>query len=121
MPYPEAYRRATVRRAREAIDYERAPRSSNAAIPFAIVLFVIALYLGTITILAPALLGLFLLVTAVSFFSSRINPFSLGFYLTRKPSWAAVGTLLLAALGLFLITYLYWIHGIGPIFPGTKP
>jgi hypothetical protein len=92
-------------------------RRSHAAIPLAIVVLFVGLYLGTITILAPALLGLVVLTTGASFLSAHINPFSMGFYLPRKPSWSAIGVLFLVAFVLLGAAYLYWLHGLGPIIP----
>ncbi|MGA7922914.1 MAG: hypothetical protein WCA77_02945 [Thermoplasmata archaeon] len=118
MPYREEY---PVRRIQRGDLDDPAPvaRSSNAAIPVAIVVLVLGLYLGTLTVLAPALLGLLCLFVSVSFLSARLNPFSIGFYLTTKPSWASIGVLVLTGLALIGTAYLYWKNGIGPILPRT--
>jgi hypothetical protein len=96
-------------------------RRSHAAVPVAVVVVVIGLALGTYTILVPALLGLLLFGAAASFLSTRINPLSVGFYLTVKPSWTAIGVVLLGALVLFAAVWLYWVHGIATIVPGHAP
>lgn len=99
----------------------RAPRErrrSNAAIPAALAVLVVGLALGHYTILVPGLLGLALLSVAVSFLSSRINPFSVAFYLTVKPSWTAIGTVVGVGLVLLLAAYGYYLSGFGPLVPG---
>jgi hypothetical protein len=100
---------------------EEPPRRSDVAGYAAVVVVLIGLYLGTYTVLAPALLGFSLLVTVGSFLSARINPFSIGFYLTTKPSWTAIGVVLLSSLALLAAAYYYFVHGIGPILPGVHP
>lgn len=90
---------------------------SNAAIPAAIVVVVVGIYLGRYSVLLPALFGLLLLGSGFSFLSSRINPLSTQFYLTRKPSWAAIGVVFLGALVLLAAAYEMWLHGLGPLFP----
>lgn len=112
-PYRPAYRRPR----RPA---ERAPprKRSNAAIPLAIALFLAGLVLGQYSILIPALLGVGLVYVALSFLSSRLNPFSLSFYLTVKPSWLSIGTLAFVGLVLVGIAYGYYTAGFGPIAPG---
>ncbi len=92
-------------------------RRSNAAIPVAVALVVLGLYLGTYTILITAVLGLVLLVSAGSLLSTRVNPLSATFYLTRKPSFLAIGTVFLGALVLFGAAYLLWTQRGGPIVP----
>ncbi|HTW76732.1 MAG TPA: hypothetical protein VMG14_03085 [Thermoplasmata archaeon] len=77
----------------------------------------IGLYLGTYTILITALLGLVLLVSAGSLLSTRLNPLSAGYYLTRKPSFAAIGIVFLGALVLFGGAYLIWTQHAGPVVP----
>ena len=105
-------------------EYRRPPRPdrlearpaerSNAAIPVAVVVVVVGLYLGTYSLLIPGLLGLVLLVSGTSFLSSRLNPLSVHFYLSRKPSWAAVAVVFLGAAALFGEAYELWLHG-GPL------
>lgn len=90
---------------------ERSAQRSHAAIPVAVAVVVVGLYLGTYSLLLPALLGFVLLLAGVSFVSSRINPLSVHFYLTRKPSWAAVGVVWLGALVLLGEAYELWLHG----------
>ena len=93
------------------------PSRSNAAIPAAIIVVLIGIYLGRYSVLLPAFIGLLLLGSGFSFLSSRINPLSTAFYLTRKPSWAAVGVVFLGALVLLGAAYEMWLHGLGPLFP----
>jgi hypothetical protein len=84
-----------------------------------VVLLGVGLYLGTVTVLIPVLFGFVLLLAGGTLLSTRINPFSVGFYLTTKPSWAAIGLIFLSALILFYAGYYYVAHGIGPVFPHT--
>ena len=91
---------------------------SNAAIPVAIVLVAVGLFLGMYSLLVPAVLGLVLLLTGMSFVSSRLNPLSIHFYLNRKPSWAAIGAVFLGALALLLEAYELWVRGgVGRLVP----
>ena len=92
-------------------------RRSNAAMPFTVAFLFIGLLLGTYTIVVPALLGVFLLFTGLSFISSRLNPFSIGFYLTTKPSWPAIGLLFLSAVLLLSAAYGYYVSGVAPLLP----
>jgi hypothetical protein len=93
-------------------------RRSHAAAPVAVAILFAGLLLGTVTILLPALLGFFLFLAGLSFLSTRMNPFSIGFYLTTKPSWTAIGVIFLSALLLWVVAYAYLVHGIGPLVPG---
>jgi len=104
---PPEYRRPARRDRLEAKTAER----SNAAIPVAVVVVGIGLYFGTYSLIVPAVLGFVLLVSGTSFLSSRLNPLSVHFYLTRKPSWAAIAVVFLGALALFAETYELWLHG----------
>ena len=92
-------------------------RRSNAAIPVAVVLVGIGLYLTSYTIVVTALIGLLLLGSAGSLLSTRLNPLSATFYLTRKPSFLAIGIVFLGALVLFGATYYLWMAQGGPIVP----
>lgn len=92
------------------------PRS-HAAIPVAVVVVLAGLYFGRFSLLITALLGLVLLYSGGSFLSSRLNPLSPHFYLTRKPSWAAVGVVFLGALALLGAAYAMWMHGLAPVYP----
>jgi hypothetical protein len=92
-------------------------RRSNAAIPVAVVLVGVGLYLGTYTLLLPAFIGLLLLVSAGSLLSTRLNPLSPTYYLTRKPSFLAIGVVFFGALILFGAAYLLWTEHGGPIVP----
>lgn len=89
----------------------RPAERSNAAIPVAVVVVGVGLYLGTYSVLVPAVLGFVLLVSGTSFLSSRLNPLSAHFYLSRKPSWAAIGVVLLGALTLLGEAYELWLRG----------
>jgi hypothetical protein len=96
----------------------RPAERSHAAIPVAVVVVGVGLYLGMYSLLAPAALGLVLLVAGTSFLSSRLNPLSAHFYLSRKPSWAAVGVVFLGALALLAEAYALWVHdGVGRLLP----
>jgi len=90
---------------------ERPAERSHAAIPIAVVVVIVGLYLGTYSLLIPAVLGLVLLVSGTSLTSSRLNPLSPHFYLTRKPSWAAIGVVFLGALALLAEAYALWVQG----------
>lgn len=93
------------------------PGRSHAAAPLAAALLLAGLWLGTYTVVAPLLIGLLLLSTAASFLSSRVNPFSLGFYLTTKPSWLAIGIVTGSGLLLFVVAYAYLVHGVAGWLP----
>jgi hypothetical protein len=84
---------------------------SHAAIPVAVVLVGVGLYFGTYSLAVPAVLGFVLLVSGTSLLSSRLNPLSAHYYLTRKPSWAAIGIVFLGALTLLVEAYALWVHG----------
>jgi hypothetical protein len=105
------YRSRTVR----PVDLES--HRSNAAIPVAVVVVVIGLYLGTYSVLLPGFLGLMLLFSSGSLLSTRLNPLSPMFYLTKKPSFLAIGVVFLSSLILFYGAYVYWVHQMGPIVP----
>jgi hypothetical protein len=96
---------------------EAATQRSNAAIPVAIVLLGVGLYLSQYTVLLTALVGIVLFVSGASFLSTRLNPLSPHFYLTRKPSWLAIGVVFLSALVLIVAAYELYVHGIEPIVP----
>jgi hypothetical protein len=109
-----AAKRAPVRPA----PVEEPKHRSHSAAPVAVGLLFVGLLLGTVTIVLPVVLGTFLLLTGLSFLSTRLNPLSLGFYLRTKPSWSAIGVIFLSALLLFLTAWAYYVHGIGPLVPG---
>ncbi len=92
-------------------------RRSNAAIPVAVVLVVLGLYLATYTVLLTALLGVVLLISAGSLLSTRLNPLSPTFYLTKKPSFLAILVVFLGALILLGGAYTLWVHQMGPLIP----
>ena len=100
-----------VRPRREARADARPTERSHAAIPVAVLVVGVGLYFGEYSLLVPALLGFILLVSGTSFLSSRLNPLSVHFYLTRKPSWAAIGVVFLGALVLLAEAYELWLHG----------
>lgn len=104
-------------RTRTARPVELESRRSNAAIPVAVAVVLVGLYLGTYSLLLPALLGLALLFSSGSLLSTRLNPLSPTFYLTKKPSFLAIGVVFLGALILFAGTYELWLHQLGPIVP----
>jgi hypothetical protein len=104
-------------RTRPARTVELESRRSNAAIPVAVVLVIIGLYLGSVSIVLTALLGLALLFSAGSLLSTRLNPLSPTFYLTKKPSFLAIGVVFLGALILFAGAYTLWVHNMGPLVP----
>jgi len=105
------YRTRTIR------PVELESRRSNAAIPVAVAVVLVGLYLGTYSILAPALLGLALLCSSGSLLSTRINPLSATYYLSKKPSFLAIVVVFLGALILFGGTYELWVHQLAPIVP----
>jgi len=94
-----------------------ASRRSNAAIPVAVGLVVLGLYLGTYSVLLTGFLGLALLFSAGSLLSTRLNPLSATFYIDRKPSFLAIGVVFLGALILFGGAYLLWVRQLGPLVP----
>jgi hypothetical protein len=79
----------------------------------------VGLLLGAYSILVPAALGVMLFFTGTSFLSTRVNPLGIGFYLTTKPSWSAMGVVFLCALLLLMAAYLYLVHGVAPLVPGV--
>jgi hypothetical protein len=92
-------------------------KRSHAAIPVALVLLVLGLYLSRFTVLLPTLLGVMLFLSGLSFLSTRLNPLSPHFYLTRKPSWLAIGVVFLSALTLLVAAFELYVHGFAPIVP----
>jgi len=95
----------------------RIARRSHAAIPIAVVFLFLGLLFGAYTVVIPALLGGFLFLTSLSFLSTRLNPLSIGFYLTTKPSWTAIGLVLLVGVVLLAAAWEYWASGFAPIVP----
>ena len=112
--------RTVLRPPRRAVETAPARRRSHAAIPVALVVVAVGLVLASYSLVLAALLGVLLLGVAGSFLSARINPFSVGFYLTVKPSWTAIGVVALGAVVLFAAVYLAWIHGTGDVVPGVR-
>lgn len=92
-------------------------RRSHVAIVPALILLAVGWYLARYSIIFPAVIGFFLLSGALGLLGSRLNPLSTAFYLTVKPSWSAIGTVLLAGAVLLWMTYEYYIHSWGPVLP----
>ena len=113
--YRPAYHRPTNPPPNRAAETET--KRSHAAIPVALVLVVVGLYLSQYTVLLTALLGAALFFSGTSFLSTRLNPLSPHFYLTRKPSWLAIGVVFLSALGLLAAAFELYVHGLAPILP----
>jgi hypothetical protein len=113
--YPPAYRRPSNPPPSRAAETET--KRSHAAIPVAIVLVLVGLYLSRFTVLLTALLAVVLFFSGTSFLSTRLNPLSPHFYLTRKPSWLAIGVVFLSAFGLLAAAFELYVHGLAPIFP----
>lgn len=113
--YRSVYHRPTNPPPNRAAEVET--RRSNAAIPVAVVLAAIGLYLSQYTVLLTALLGVVLFLSGFSFLSTRLNPLSPHFYLTKKPSWLAIGVVFLAGVVLLAAAYELFVHGMAPIVP----
>ena len=113
--YRSVYHRPTTPPPNRAAETET--KRSHAAIPVAVVLAALGLYLSQYTVLLTGLLGVVLLFSGLSFLSTRLNPLSPHFYLTRKPSWLAIGVVFLAALVLFAAAYELYVHGMAPVLP----
>lgn len=113
--YPRPYAHPPVARPSRAAEVENEARRSNAAIPVAVVVVVVGLVLGRYTFLLPGILGLILLFVTFSFLSTRLNPLSPHFYLTRKPSWPAVAAVFLGALLLLWDAYSLLTAQFGPV------
>ncbi len=111
MSVARPYRTRTVR------PVELESRRSNAAIPVAVAVVLAGLYLGTYTVLVPALLGLALLFSSGSLLSTRINPLSATYYLSKKPSFLAIVIVFLGSLVLFGGAYELWAHQLAPLVP----
>lgn len=113
--YRSAYHRPATPPPNRAAETES--RRSNAAIPVALVLVALGLYLSQYTILLTALFGVVLFFSGASFLSTRLNPLSPHFYLTRKPSWLAIGVVFLSAMALVGAAYWLYVHGLAPVVP----
>jgi len=113
--YPYVYRRPAAPPPNRAAEAQRT--RSNAAIPVALVFVVLGFYLSQYTVLLTGLFGLVLFFSGTSFLSTRLNPLSPHFYLTRKPSWLAIGVVFLSGLGLIAGAYYLYVHGLAPVFP----
>jgi hypothetical protein len=96
---------------------EQVQRRSHIAVVPALILLAMGWYLARFSVIFPALIGFFLLSGALGLLGSRLNPLSTAFYLTTKPSWAAIGTVSLAGAVLLWMTYEYYIHAWGPLIP----
>lgn len=107
-----------LRRSRRDRGAEAEPsRRSNAAIPVALVVVGVGLYLSRYTLLLPALFGLFLLWAGGSFLSTRLNPLSPHFYLSTKPSWTAVLVVFLGSFALIGTAYVLYLDHFAPLLP----
>jgi hypothetical protein len=104
-------------RTRTARPVDLEPHRSNAAIPVALVVIVLGLYLAPVSVVLTILFGLVLFVSAGSLLSTRLNPLSPTFYLTKKPSFLAIGVVFLGALILLGYAYVLWLHGAAVILP----
>ena len=107
--YRSTYHRPTNPPPNRAAEVES--KRSHAAIPVAVVLLVLGLYLSRFTVLLTALIGIGLFFSGTSFLSTRLNPLSPHFYLTRKPSWAAIGVIFLGATALLGEAWVLWSSG----------
>jgi hypothetical protein len=96
---------------------ETETQRSNAAIPVVIVVLGVGFYLSQYSILFPGLFGVMLFFSGLSFLSTRLNPLSPHFYLSRKPSWLATGVVFLAAFALLYGAYVLYVRGLAPIVP----
>jgi hypothetical protein len=94
-----------------------APRRSHAAIPVAVVVVGVGLYLARFTVLMPVLLGIVLLGAGLSFLSTRLNPLSAHFYLPTKPSWSAILVVFLGSLALLWSAYALYLARWAPLVP----
>ncbi len=92
-------------------------RRSHAAIPVALVVVGVGLYLARFTVLLPVLLGVLLLYSGASFLSTRVNPLSPHYYLTTKPSWSAIGIVFLGSLALLWAAYAMYLNRWAPLLP----
>ena len=113
--YRSVYHRPTTPPPNRAAEAET--KRSHAAIPVAVVLAGVGLYLSQFTVLLTGLFGVVLFFAGLSFLSTRLNPLSPHFYLTRKPSWLAIGVVFLSAFVLFAAAYELVVHGLAPIVP----
>ncbi len=107
--------------ARPAPEGFHAERRSHAAIPLALVLLGAGLILGRYAVAIPFVLGLILFVVVLSFVGMRVNPFATGFYVSRKPSWAAIGVVFLSMLILFVGSYFLFVTAHAPVVPVPLP
>lgn len=113
--YRSVYHRPTNPPPNRAAEVE--PKRSHAAIPVAIVLLGVGLYLSEVTVLLTALIGVILFGAGLSFLSTRLNPLSPHFYLPRKPSWLATGVVFLTAFTLLAAAFELYVHHLAPIAP----
>jgi hypothetical protein len=92
-------------------------RRSHAAVIPSLVLLGVGVWLGTITILFEGILAVVLLGGAFTLLGSRLNPLSIGFYLSTKPSWTAIGTVFVSGWVLLAMTYIDYVRAWGPVLP----
>jgi hypothetical protein len=118
------YVRPRYRRTPPSTEAEPAPpaaqqvqRRSHIAIVPALILLGVGWYLARYSVIFPALIGFVLLSGALGLLGSRLNPLSSAFYLTTKPSWTAIGTVFLTGAVLLWMTYEFYVHSWGPVFP----
>lgn len=87
----------------------------------AFVLLVAGLVLAPFTVLVPALFGLALLWSSTGLLSMRLNPFSPGFYIPTKPSWIAIGLVLICGILLVSDAWQLLRSGAAPLLPARWP
>jgi hypothetical protein len=91
---------------------------SHAAAYAALAVLLLGLVLSRYSFLFPGLLAVLLLGVGLSFLSTRLNPFSVGYYLNTKPSWTAIGLVFLSGVLLLALAYFDWHSGRPSGLPG---
>lgn len=114
---PQRYGEVPVQLVAAPSEERMPPRRSHAAAFAAIALLLVGWLLMSWTILIPILIAFFLLSAGVAFLGTRLNPLSVGFYLTTKPSWSAIATVFLTGLALLGIVYASWKQGSYHLLP----
>jgi hypothetical protein len=109
--------RARVPQNTTAAPVSRSPVAGAAAV----VLLLVGLLMASYSVLVPALLGLAMLSTALTFVSARVNPFAMGFYLPTKPSWTAIAVVALVGVVLVSAAWTDWRSGLDPLLPHALP
>ncbi|MCI4338547.1 MAG: hypothetical protein L3J72_04525 [Thermoplasmata archaeon] len=87
------------------------PARSHAAAYASVAVLLLGVWLSSYSFLFPALLAVLLVGVGLSFLSTRVNPFSVGYYLNTKPSWTAIAAVFLTALFLASLAYADWHSG----------